>query len=284
MIDEKIINVIKNAHFFSIINFRHYLDKIAIKDLLLSSDINAIKIWNIINLECMTIINDINKNGFLFSACFLCNNKHQNYIITSNYNVNNQIDNSDPIKVYDFNGKKIKNINNSNEGIYIIDTYYDINLSKTFIVTGNDYFVKSYDYNLNKIYHIYLDENNKENHINIIIDNTDEIVKLIEASENGIIRIWNFHSGIILSKLNFNVLINSICFWNTEYLFLGCRDKTIKLIDLRNKKILTNFKGHNDRVVTIKKVYHPKYGYCLVSQNLLKGKIKLWGNKYYNNK
>ena len=149
-------------------------------------------------------------------------------------------------------------------------------MSKNFIVTGNDYYIKSYDFNQNKIYYIYFDNNIKENHINIFIEKKDEVIKLIEASEIGIIRIWNFHSSLLLFKISFNIKINCICFWNIEYIFIGCIDKTIKLIDIKRKTIIKNYKGHNNRVVSIKKIYHPQYGDCLISQNLLIGKLKIW--------
>ena len=40
--------------------------------------------------------------------------------------------------------------------------------------------------------------------------------------------------------------------------------------------ILKEFKKHNNRVVSIKKIFNPKYGDCLISQSLLLGKIALW--------
>ena len=79
------ITEIKNAHNNVTTNFRHYLDVINKRDLILSISAyeNNIKLWNINNFECLLNLQNINKGGCLYSACFL-NDNNQNYIITSN--------------------------------------------------------------------------------------------------------------------------------------------------------------------------------------------------------
>ena len=60
LIDNKIMNEIKNAYEMHITNFRHYLDNINKRDLLMSlSEFEDIKIWNINNLELILILKDI---------------------------------------------------------------------------------------------------------------------------------------------------------------------------------------------------------------------------------
>ena len=78
--------------------------------------------------------------------------KNNNYIVTSHYHWGGQ---SEPIKIFDFNGVKIKEINDSKDKTLFIDTYYDKINCKIYIITGNKGFIKSYDYNDNKILHIY---------------------------------------------------------------------------------------------------------------------------------
>ncbi len=65
--------------------------------------------WNIYNFECLLNIEKINKKRELYSACFL-NINNNIYIITSNYNWYCK---TEPIKVFDFQGNKIKEINDS---------------------------------------------------------------------------------------------------------------------------------------------------------------------------
>ena len=114
------------------------------------------------------------------------------------------------------------------------------------------------------------------NHHSIIINNNKNIVKLIESSTGGYIRIWNFHSNLLLNKIKCYEKLYGICLWNDNYLFTGCSDKTVKLIDLENELIIKSLTTHDDIVITVKKIIHPKYGECLISQNWGKSKIKLW--------
>ena len=133
LIDFKLINEIKMAHFKFITNFRHYYDRDNKLDLIISisSIDNNIKLWNANNWDCLYNFMNLNKSGTLFSGCFLNDNKN-NYILTSNFNILKKVEN---IKIFDFNGNKIKEIKDSNFNTYFIDCYYDNNLSKNFIIT-----------------------------------------------------------------------------------------------------------------------------------------------------
>ena len=273
LIQNKKINEIKNAHNEYITNFRYYLDKINLRDLILSISAydNNIKLWNINNLNCLLHIKKINKNGYLYSACFM-NFNNNNYIITSNGN----FDLLDPIKVYDFKGNKIKEINDSCDKTFYIDNYYDKKSSKYYIITGNFGYIKSYDYNENKLFYKYSDNDNYS-HMSFLIYDKEEIIKLIDSSEDGNIRIWNFYSGILLQKIKVSDnKLYEIYLWDKEYLFIGCEDESIKLINIKNGIIVNELKGHNKGVVSIKIINHPKYGKCLISQGSGKDSIIIW--------
>ena len=68
-----------------------------------------------------------------------------------------------------------------------------------------------------------------------------------------------------------------MCLWNNDYIFAGCSDKTIKLVDLK-KGLIKSLNGHDDFVITVKKIILPEYGECLISQNNQNSKIKIWKN------
>ena len=95
----QIINQIKNAHKYVITNFRHYLDKINKRDLIISISFedNTIKLWNVANFKSLLILKNIYKKGNIQSACFL-NYKNQIYILTSNFVIFGK---PEFIKVYD---------------------------------------------------------------------------------------------------------------------------------------------------------------------------------------
>ena len=269
------INTFNNMN--NITNFRHFLDKNNKRDLIISisASQNNIKIWDINNWECLINLDNINKSGILLSACLL-NNNNYNYIITTNTNF---LGVNEFIKIFDFNGKKIKEINYFNENIYHIETFYDNKSSKIYIVTANDGCVISYDYNNDKIYHKY-SENDKKRHYSLIINKEEKLIKIIESSLDSNIRIWNFDSGELLKKINImNNKLYGLCLWNNEYLFVGCEDNSIKLIDIKNGIIVKELFGYNNKIISIQKIILPKFGKSLISIGGKKSDIKLWVNK-----
>ena len=275
--NQRKINEIKNIHDEFITNFRHYLDEINKRDLVmsLSRNDNNIKIWNINNFECILDIKNVNQNGYIYSACFL-KDSSQNYIIASNRNMEGE---PSPIKIFNFKGQKIDEIKDSKDHTFFIDTFYDTILNKNFIITGNFGYVKSFDYSKNELYHKYDDnkcDNNDRFHCSIIIKNNERKIKLIESSGDGFIRIWNFHSGLLLNKIQVGSRLYSICLWNKNYLFVGCQDNTIKLIELNNKLIVKSLYGHDNWVLTLKKVCDNKGKELLISQNWGISSIKIW--------
>jgi hypothetical protein len=64
---------------------------------------------------------------------------------------------------------------------------------------------------------------------------------------------------------------------------MGCTDKTIKLVRLKDGKIIKNLNSYNNQTIFIKRINHPIYGEALVSQGLEDDSIKLWINKKINN-
>ena len=275
--EQIIISEIKDAHKKIITNFKHYLDRINKRDIVMSISAEdcKIKLWNLNNWECILYLKDIYQNGCLFSACFI-NENNNNYIITTNC-----ADISGFIKIYNFNGEKIKEIDNLNDETYFIDVYYDNIYNKIYIITGNKGYVKSYDYYNNTLYKKYLDNDLSKSHdcaiVNESIDN-DGIINLVDSCQNGFISIWNFHAGILLHKINIGYnFLEGICLWNEKYLFVGGGDTTIKLIEIKNGLIIKSLAGHSENVLSIKKIRHSIYGESLISQGN-DGNIKLWIN------
>ena len=271
------IKEIKKAHNNYITNIKYYLDLRNKRDLMMSisRDNNNIKIWNFKNWNLITDIKEIYDSGALNSASFL-NNNNEIYILTSN-SISNKEEESGQIKIYNLEGNKIDELFDFNIRTFFIDIYNDNKLSKIFIITGNPGYCISYNYNDKKIYHKYIDiDKNYSGHYSLIINSSEEMVKLIESSFDGYIRIWNFHSGLILNKININSgHLYGICLLHNKYLFVGCKDKTIKIIDLKNEKICETLINHNREVICIKVInnYNTLF---LLSQGRGKDQIKLW--------
>ena len=273
---QKLEKEIQNAHSEEqITNFRHFVDEIKKRDILMSiaANINNVRLWDIKNWELLTNITNIYKTGYLYSASFLIDD-NKNYIVTCNSSQK-----SESIKVFDFYGVKNKEISNSNEDTYFIDTYYDKKLFKYFILTGNIGYVKSYDFSDNKLYYKYFDKGNNRGHDSIIIDDSKEMVKLIDSSGDGFIRIWKFHGGLLLNKISIGKYeLRGLCLWNSNYLFVGCTDNSVKLVEIKNGLVMKSLFGYNNEVCTIKKIRHPTFGECIITQGWENEQIRLWVN------
>ena len=275
ILEEKKIIEIKNAHKEFITNFRHYIDQKNKRDLVLTiscSDRN-IKIWDSLHWDCILDLKHLYHEGFIYSSAFLeyCDNI---YIVTTNYNYYNS---PGFVEIYDLNKNLLKKLNNSNENTSYIDTYNErINSKYHYIITGNSNRVVAYIYETNTIFKQYKDNYNN-NHLSIILHQCDDCLKLIESCYDGNIRIWNFYTGALIIKIQIgNNWLYGVCVWNDSFLFVGCSDKTIKLMELKEGFIAKNMKGHNNSVLTLKKLDHPKYGNCLISQGYNEDQIKIW--------
>ena len=277
--DCKNMCLIKNAHNENITNFRHFFDSNNKRDLLLSISAtnNNVKMWDINNLQYLLTINNINRHGFVKSACIL-NYNNDIFVVTSNYSHSGV---PEPLRIYNLEGYKIKEINYKNNQTFFIDTYHDKNLDIVYIVTGNNGFIRSYDYTNDCKYHRYSDEDDDSEHYNIIIREISNVVQIIVAEKKSIF-IWNFHTKEILNKINVTDVVYDnlygICLWNKNTLFVGC-GKELKVIDLENENIVNTLIGHDHNIITIKSVIHPLYGESIITQELYNGQIKLWTNK-----
>ena len=275
------INVIKNQDVYT---FKHYLDKKKKRDLILSMSLDRVKIWNVNNWKCLSNIEVYKDTLNMYSYIIACllNDNNKNYILSIRCLYKNS-----KIELFDFNGKKIKDIIKLKERPYFIDTYNDNKLKRAFIITSCYRYIMSYDYTNNKNYHKYYNRTESHSSIaHIIIKDNDEIVKMYENDEYCV-RIWDFHKGQLLNKINVYQFyyLNSICFWNEDYLIGACGSDRFILAEL-NGKIPCNLEQNyrfieikiKHKVYNIKKIFLPKYGNCLITQGKDKEQIKLWVN------
>lgn len=284
--EKKIIKEIKNPHEGEYItNYRHCINNN--KDIIMSLSLtnNLLRLWDFSNWECLLTIGKIYTKGYLYSCCFL--NKDLNNEERNNYIITGSIGNNEPIKIFDFNGSLIKNFDKktSSEDVYFIESYFDKNLKKFYIITGNNNYIKSYNFYETNLYkkYCYSFDNNSGSHCSCAINENinNNIVKLIDLCYGSDeIYIWNFHTGELFNKIITNGIGSiSCCLWDENYFFVGCRDRTIKLFKISKKEPIQSFKGHKNWVSCIKKIKTIEYGECLISQGDLNDQIKLWAYK-----
>lgn len=276
----QMISEIKNAHNTFITNFRHTIlnKQNNIKEdiiMSISAEENNIKVWNVNNYSCILNLMNINKIGYIDSACFI-NDNNNIYIITSNskYHFEPLIE---PIKIFNFSGEQIGELKNSKKDSCFLDSYY--RNKKKYIIVGCSNYVKSYDFDTKKKYKIYCDKKCKSFfHYSSIITENEGITKLIESCLDPYIRIWDFDTAILLNKIKVEKYLYGICLYMEKYLFVGCQDHVIKVLDLKDEIVINELKGHKYTIGTIKYIYNEKYGDCLISQGLLDDQIKIWKN------
>ena len=266
LIDNIRVLKIKKAHYYNIVDIKHYFDKNNSRDLLASySHENSIKIWNINTMECITVIDILSSfddKDILLNSLFFMNLKNQINIVAPFVFKKN----CEKIAFYDLKGIKTKEITFKIKNHNVFDTnyYYDQKGQKNYIVFGGDGFLKSFDVNKNDLYKIYCNNDNIINN-QIIIYDKDKKIKLI-SSGGGLIRIWNFHSGDLLNKLKINnrkYNLPIICIWNSDYLIGACEQYGLKIFDLKNDKIPQVMSGFGD-CSCAKKIMHPIYGESLL--------------------
>ena len=271
--ENKVINEIKNAHNEYITSFRHFFDKKQKRDIILSisNDNNNVKLWNINNFELIFDFKNINSNGKISSSCFLLDN-NQNYVLISNG------DEYEPIKAFNFNGEKIKEIKDSNDMTFFIDVYYDNKSSTNYVITTNSENVKSFDFRENKLYNKYKEDDDDRNHKCVFIYEKENIIRVIDIDDLSNLRIWNFHTGELMDKIILNLEeAFDILLLNERYFAFSCIDKGIILYDCKENKVIISDKYSNEKcILTIKKIYIKKYGECIISQGTLKECIQLW--------
>jgi len=287
LIENTKIIEIKNIHEYGFACFSHISDKRNGRDLIISYDNIFLKLWDAKTWKCLHEYEDLGgEDGCMLSyACFF-EYKNNIYIIMCFKDFDFYYEN---IKVYNLKGDLIKKINDSDDNTSFIDTYYDKNLHINFIISGNYGYSAAFNYEKNILYHKYETEEEKQkqehgatNSVIIYEDNNEKInfIKLIECQKEYI-RIWDFHKALLLNRIEFKCRINCLCLWDNKFLFAGCKDAKIRLIKLDEKKnnnqVMQEITEYTQEIICIKKIKHPKYGECIITQGLNNEQIKLFG-------
>ena len=262
----KKLSEIKTNFYYNITDLQYTFDIKNKRDLIMiTSYNNEIQIWDINKLECLTKIEINNKDGCHILSCFVNYNNDIKIIISKRYG------SKYPFMIYDIEGNKIKEVNNSYDYISNMYSYYNNKLNKNYIIVTNNY-IESFDLNESKEYHEYENEIKKvmENKVNnIIIDDNEEIIKIIGLTKSNI-QIWNFNTGDKLINIDFGLAepsrINNISHWNSDLYLISIYDRKenntiINLVNLKDGKIIKNLmKCENENLISINKMKHDSLG------------------------
>ena len=114
-------------------------------------------------------------------------------------------------------------------------------------------------------------------HFSGFIYNRNNNDYLCSSSKNGYINIWDLYNKKIFKTIDTNnCKLVHIIEWNNNYIIVAEFNKSFKIIDLDENKIISNIEGqYTGEVKCIKKIYHPIYGDSLLSCGQDKC-IKFW--------
>ena len=109
-------------------------------------------------------------------------------------------------------------------------------------------------------------------------DNYKNLVLLIETSQNGFIRIWDFHLGNLIKKIITNFIVKCICLLNNYTLIVGCMNCSIKLINIIKAEINYEVIAHTKEINSIEKIFIDDSRLYILSQGFDE-RINLWEYK-----
>ena len=278
LLDNKKIKSLK-GHNTNIRTVRYFIDDKDHNEYLISGDNNCkVIIWDITNNYNIKYQID-NKDEMLITSNLLIfpHDSNDSYIILSTWSTSDYTDKSST-KLYSLNDSKyLRNFKNPNNNTiwYLIswfykknDKYYIIQLAKNKIIINNL---------LEDEIYCELTHEPEENHYSGFVYNKGENDYLCSSSWNGYINLWDLCNKVIIKSINANNgYLYHIIQWNDKFFIAAdYKNKSFKILELENEKILDIKDKHIGKIKSIKKINHPKYGESL----LIAGKdniIKLW--------
>ena len=281
LLDNKKIKSLKE-HDNNIRSIRYFINKNSpnYNEYLISADDNKIVIiWDITDNYNIKYQIDTQYGHNIYSCLLVFpHNLNDNYIITSTYYESDNIDNSST-KVYSLNNNKyIKYIENTNNlAVYYLLSWYNKKNNKYYLIQFSYKKIIIYNFIEDELYTELVKEP-EDNHFSGFIYNKDDNDYLYASSSIGYINIWDLYNKKIFKVIYINnCKLAHIIQWNNKFILVAdYNNKSFKIVDIEKYKFISDINGqHIDKVVCVKKLYHPVYGESLLSAGRDKT-IKLW--------
>ena len=294
ILDNKLVNQLK-GHKNKVRTIRYFIneynnnennnhnEKKIINEYLISADDNHIVIvWDILNYFEVKQKIDTNYEDDIYSCLIFFDNNitnNQSYIISSTYSTSNDIHNS-ATKIYSLESSEyICYIKESNfDNIYYLLLWYNQQNKKNYLIqfSFKKILINNLDLKDNEIYAKLTQEPENE-HFSGFIFSKNNFEYLCTSCYNGFIHIWDLCNKKIVYKIDTKSLLCHIIKWNEKYAIAAdYENKSFIIIDLNEKKIYNDISiEHTLEVKCVKKLFHPKYGECLLTAGR-DSVIKLW--------
>lgn len=275
----RVTHTVNKAHDSNIICLSHCLDPVKKLNYIISSSFDrSIKVWSV-EEKWKNIINipDAHTDYSIFSVQIFYNHLLNGlFIISSNMN-------EKAIKIWECEVKDddsflpvCQKIMQDVGGIKFVSIWFDSKSEegKYYLLTANDKEVTSFEFLNNESYKGYkLDT--ATTFTSVVVN---EKGWLINSDINGIIRVFDFHSGELVKTIirsSAKIRISGICLWNENLLLAASNDKAILLFDLEEEKHTRSFTDHRSEVYCVKTFDNPMFGKSFFSYGF-DSHIKLW--------
>jgi len=272
----QLILVLYGHDYERIASVRYFINKNNNNEYLISSDKSG-----------LVVIYDITNNykikyrinagfGANIYSCLLVfpelNKYKDNYIVA----ITDTYDSASLAKFYSFNsGELIREMNTGSvNGDYLL-SWYNKKLDKYYVIMMLRYKIIITNLIEDELYADLKQEREKGHYSGFIYSN-DNSEYVCSTSVEGYITVWDLYSKNIIKIIYLNgAYLHHIIQWNEKYIIVAA-DKSIKIINFENNKVVSELKGHDmDGIICIKKIFHPIYGESLLSA-CHSQKIKLW--------
>ena len=224
--------------------------------LITSSFDSSCKVWNINKLSCELTLNHPHLSSFIYS-CLLLSLNNSNFIVTS-------VCSKEPIRVFDFKGYFVSQYGDGTDYNYFIDFWQGIYNEPLIIdTTNNDVRIYNLEDNTCKIYK---EDDTSSQHWNAVVFETEKTVFLLDADNEGIIRIWDLYKENLVSSLKIGGSLKTILIWNKFYIIV-VDNNSIKVINIIEGTVVNNlFIGDKIEYCMgmISKCFIKKYGEIMI--------------------
>lgn len=277
----KMLTAVINAHSDYITLCKKYKNKDGV-DLILTAGYDyAVKLWKLMDageinnkgetkLELILTINNAGLDHGIRAGLIVDHPSNDYFIVScSIYHC---------VNLWNSEGKIIQQKELDNY-LFTLETWKDKITNKHFIIIGNDSFVSSLHMESLELYKNYSEKSCPYNHFSVIVT---ENGFLFETDRRGVLRMWDFHSAMMIKKIKTLTELNGLCIWSDKYVVAGATNARIILFNIQLEVIeRMNYKNLNFSLLTdsymrsLDKIIDPVYGACLLTYSN-SGLIDLW--------
>jgi len=255
---------------------RHFFDKATKKDYLLSTSYSkSCKIWDCQDFSNILTIQNCHTGSYLYSGLLIFDPQNSDSPLALTVAPNENI------KVWDFKGALVNQINTTTDYTYYINVWYDDKnnneKNNIFLINANSKDVKIYDFRTGLVYKtFYNTEQQSAWHMCALVEYISQKPYLFESDGQGNLRVWEIETQSVFKKVSVEgINLRGICLWNELYVLVAGTDKTVKVINYMQEKLEGVLDANNNILCTLDKIHHPLHGECLFTGGI-DGKIKMF--------